>query len=80
MDYLREGVHLRALAQKDPLVEYRGEGHVMFEELSAQIREEVVAALFHAERAASRSRGAPARAGATAEPSSSSTRPRPAPT
>src|SRR5919106_2429200 len=26
MDYLREGVHLRAFAQKDPLVEYRGEG------------------------------------------------------
>ena len=33
MDYLREGVHLRAFAQKDPLVEYRGEGHKMFEEL-----------------------------------------------
>ncbi|MGH3076930.1 MAG: preprotein translocase subunit SecA, partial [Gaiellaceae bacterium] len=28
MDYLREGVHLRAFAQKDPLVEYRGEGHI----------------------------------------------------
>ena len=27
MDYLREGVHLRAFAQKDPLVEYRSEGH-----------------------------------------------------
>ena len=38
MDYLREGVHLRAFAQKDPLVEYRGEGHVMFEELSQTIR------------------------------------------
>ena len=47
MDYLREGVHLRAFAQKDPLVEYRGEGHVMFEELSATIREEVVFTLFH---------------------------------
>ena len=34
MDYLREGVHLRAFAQKDPLVEYRGEGHTMFEQLS----------------------------------------------
>ena len=33
MDYLREGVHLRAMAQKDPLVEYRAEGHTMFEEL-----------------------------------------------
>jgi preprotein translocase subunit SecA len=49
MDYLREGVHLRAMAQKDPLVEYRAEGHVMFEEMNAAIREEVVALLFHAE-------------------------------
>jgi preprotein translocase subunit SecA len=47
MDYLREGVHLRAFAQKDPLVEYRGEGHVLFEELSQTIREEVVFTLFH---------------------------------
>jgi preprotein translocase subunit SecA len=47
MDYLREGVHLRAFAQKDPLVEYRGEGHVMFEVLSQTIREEVVFTLFH---------------------------------
>jgi preprotein translocase subunit SecA len=47
MDYLREGVHLRAFAQKDPLVEYRGEGHVMFEELGGTIREEVVFTLFH---------------------------------
>jgi len=51
MDYLREGVHLRAMAQKDPLVEYRHEGHIMFEELGAQIREEVVVTLFHAQLA-----------------------------
>jgi preprotein translocase subunit SecA len=49
MDYMREGVHLRAMAQKDPLVEYTSEGHVMFEELNAAIREEVVVTLFHAE-------------------------------
>ena len=49
MDYLREGVHLRAMAQKDPLVEYTSEGHGMFEELNAAIREEVVLTLFHAE-------------------------------
>jgi preprotein translocase subunit SecA len=49
MDYLREGVHLRAMAQKDPLVEYTGEGHRMFEELNSEIREEVVRTLFHAE-------------------------------
>ncbi len=47
MDYLREGVHLRAFAQKDPLVEYRGEGHTMFEELGQTIRQEVVFTLFH---------------------------------
>ena len=51
MDYLREGVHLRAMAQKDPLVEYRAEGHQMFEALGAAIREEVVVTLFHAELA-----------------------------
>ena len=33
MDYMREGIHLRGMAQKDPLVEYRNEGHVMFLEL-----------------------------------------------
>jgi preprotein translocase subunit SecA len=49
MDYLREGVHLRAFAQKDPLVEYRGEGHSMFEELGVLIHEEVVSLLFHAQ-------------------------------
>jgi preprotein translocase subunit SecA len=49
MDYLREGVHLRAMAQKDPLVEYRGEGHAMFEELGRIIREEVVLTIFHVE-------------------------------
>ena len=47
MDYLREGVHLRAFAQKDPLVEYRGEGHILFEQLGDTIRQEVVFTLFH---------------------------------
>jgi preprotein translocase subunit SecA len=47
MDYLREGVHLRAMAQKDPLVEYTAEGHKMFDELGTAIREEVVFTLFH---------------------------------
>ena len=60
MDYLREGVHLRAFAQKDPLVEYRGEGHRMFEELGLQIREEVVGTLFHAQLARDDELGQPA--------------------
>jgi preprotein translocase subunit SecA len=51
MDYLREGVHLRAMAQKDPLVEYTAEGHAMFQELNGLIREEVLALLFHAQLA-----------------------------
>ena len=49
MDYLREGIHLRGMAQKDPLVEYRNEGHLMFQELNRAIREEVITLLFHAE-------------------------------
>jgi len=49
MDYMREGIHLRGMAQKDPLVEYRNEGHTMFLELNRAIREEVVSLLYHAE-------------------------------
>jgi preprotein translocase subunit SecA len=51
MDYLREGVGLRSMAQKDPLVEYTGEGERMFTELGRIIRSEVVLHLFHAELA-----------------------------
>ena len=49
MDYLREGVHLRSMAQKDPLVEYTSEGERMFTDLGRSIRAEVVLHLFHAE-------------------------------
>src|SRR6059058_6106849 len=51
MDYMREGVHLRAMAQKDPLVEYQHEGHLMFQALGLAIHEEVVVTLFHAQLA-----------------------------
>jgi preprotein translocase subunit SecA len=51
MDYLREGVGLRQMAQKDPLVEYTAEGERMFTELGRAIRGEVVLHLFHAELA-----------------------------
>jgi preprotein translocase subunit SecA len=37
------------MAQKDPLAEYRAEGHAMFNELRHTIREEVVLTLFHAQ-------------------------------
>jgi preprotein translocase subunit SecA len=55
MDYMREGIGLRGLAQKDPLVEYRNEGAIMFEELIGAIHEEVVTLLFHAEVTADQS-------------------------
>jgi preprotein translocase subunit SecA len=51
MEVLREGVHLRQMAQKDPLVEYTAEGERMFTELGRTIRSEVVLHLFHAELA-----------------------------
>ncbi|MDR3116835.1 MAG: preprotein translocase subunit SecA [Bifidobacteriaceae bacterium] len=47
MDYLREGISLRAMAQKDPLVEYTNEGSRLFAEMNSQIVEESVSFLFH---------------------------------
>jgi preprotein translocase subunit SecA len=49
MDYLRDGIGLRGLAQKDPLNEYRSEGFVMFQELQGGVRSEVVNLLLHVE-------------------------------
>jgi preprotein translocase subunit SecA len=49
MDYLREGIHLRALGQKDPLAEYRLEGHTMFDEMMALVKNEFVRYMFHIE-------------------------------
>jgi preprotein translocase subunit SecA len=63
MDYMREGIHLRGMAQKDPLVEYRNEGHMMFLELNRAIREEVVTLLFHAEVSTDESLQQPAQNG-----------------
>jgi preprotein translocase subunit SecA len=59
MEYLREGVHLRAMAQKDPLVEYTAEGERMFTALGQAIRAEVVLHLFHAELAPPEDGGPP---------------------
>jgi preprotein translocase subunit SecA len=49
MDYMRQGIGLRGYAQKDPLVEYRTEGQLMFDEMSFLIKQEVVRTLMHAE-------------------------------
>ena len=59
MEYLREGVGLRAMAQKDPLVEYTAEGERMFTALGQAIRAEVVLHLFHAELAPQEDGGVP---------------------
>jgi len=49
MDYLREGIGLRAMAQRDPLVEYQREGFDMFNAMMEGIKEESVTALFNLE-------------------------------
>jgi len=49
MDYLKEGIGLRAMAQRDPLVEYQREGYVMFQDMMSGIREEAVQFLFNVE-------------------------------
>jgi preprotein translocase subunit SecA len=47
MDYLREGIGLRAMAQRDPLVEYQREGGDMFNAMMEAFMEEVVGYVFH---------------------------------
>ncbi|MER6442599.1 MULTISPECIES: preprotein translocase subunit SecA [unclassified Streptomyces] len=49
MDYLQEGIGLRAMAQKDPLVEYQREGFDMFGAMMDGIKEESVGYLFNLE-------------------------------
>ncbi|GHD00875.1 preprotein translocase subunit SecA [Zhihengliuella salsuginis] len=47
MDYLKEGIGLRAMAQRDPLVEYQREGFVLFQTMMESIREESIGMLFN---------------------------------
>jgi preprotein translocase subunit SecA len=49
MDYLREGIGLRAMAQRDPLVEYQREGFDLFKVMMEAIREESVGYIFNVE-------------------------------
>jgi preprotein translocase subunit SecA len=49
MDYLQEGIGLRAMAQRDPLVEYQREGFDLFAAMMDGIKEESVGYLFHVE-------------------------------
>ncbi|WP_277452317.1 preprotein translocase subunit SecA [Janibacter sp. DB-40] len=49
MDYLKEGIGLRSMAQRDPLVEYQREGFQLFEAMNDAIKEESVGYLFNTE-------------------------------
>jgi preprotein translocase subunit SecA len=49
MDYLQEGIGLRAMAQRDPLVEYQREGYDLFTAMMDAIKEELVGYLFNVE-------------------------------
>ena len=55
MDYL-DGIGLRAMAQREPLVEYQREGYTMFQNMLAAIREDAVRTLFQAQVEYARSR------------------------
>jgi preprotein translocase subunit SecA len=48
MDYLQEGIGLRAIGQRDPLVEYQREGFDMFQAMQDNIKAEAVAYVFNA--------------------------------
>jgi preprotein translocase subunit SecA len=52
MDYLREGINLRAMGQKDPLAEWQREGFDMFEAMMGQIQDQFVAYVSHLQVAA----------------------------
>ena len=47
MDYLQEGIGLRAMAQRDPLVEYQREGYDMFAAMMEAIKEEIAGFVFN---------------------------------
>jgi preprotein translocase subunit SecA len=67
MDYLKEGIGLRAMAQRDPVIEYQREGYDMFAAMLEGIKEETVGHLFNVKVNAVQQPAAPAAAAAPAE-------------
>ncbi|WP_297950568.1 preprotein translocase subunit SecA [uncultured Microbacterium sp.] len=59
MDYLKDGIGLRAMAQRDPLIEYQREGFQMFQAMMGQIKEESVGYLYNLEVEVHREGGEP---------------------
>jgi preprotein translocase subunit SecA len=51
MDYLRAGIGLRAMGQRDPLVEYQREGYALFSDLVDSVKRDTVKYLFHVQLA-----------------------------
>ncbi len=49
MDYLQEGIGLRAMGQRDPLVEYKREGFDMFVQMQGVVKEDFARYVFHVE-------------------------------
>jgi len=47
MDYLKEGIGLRAIGQRNPLIEYKSEGYGMFQEMTVSIHEDYLRYIFH---------------------------------
>ncbi|HET9899565.1 MAG TPA: SEC-C metal-binding domain-containing protein, partial [Actinomycetes bacterium] len=76
MDYLQEGIGLRAMAQRDPLVEYQREGYDLFAAMMDGIKEESVGFLFNVEVQQPQ---AAAPANAAAEPAATATESSPTP-
>ena len=70
MDYLREGIGLRAMGQRDPLAEYQKEGYDMFADLVRAVKRDTVRYLFQAEQVApaSKPQPSPARSGTPGKP------------
>ena len=48
MDHLRQGINWMSVGQKDPLVEYRRQSQMLFEEMQQQLRHDTIHSLFHA--------------------------------
>jgi preprotein translocase subunit SecA len=51
MDHLREGIHWISVGQRDPLVEYRRQGGLIFDQLQDTLRHEIIRAIAHAQPA-----------------------------
>ncbi len=72
MDYLQEGIGLRAMAQRDPLVEYQREGFDLFSAMMDAIKEEIAGFLFNIEVTVEAASKEVSGAGLEAKPLSSS--------